>query len=359
MIVLAGRDFEPKIAWNSVTDDIVGGFYRPAIRECVKYDRLAGFFDSNTFAVALREVLDFVERGGRMRLVTSTKFSQADLDVIKKSVDDRLLEDVSAMLDDDIGKKCLGLFAHMLTNKIDGRPQLDMRILVPQRGMFHSKVGVFEMVNGDVVTFSGSINETGMGWTGNIEEFKVFCSWVHGDVVCHDVDLFNSFWNGDHEGVRSFSLPRAVREKILSARPGSDAEYRRLMSELRIDLDAERDESPKQVLYDYQMKAVDAWASRGCRGILEMPTATGKTFTAMGCINRMRRDAGRLFTVIVVPYTHLAQQWIDNVDKWNGMAGPDERVSPNALITSGRGWQARLGRAVNDFNRPNSTEVTL
>ena len=347
---MAGRDFEPKVVWNSVADDIVGGFYRPALRGCVRYDRLAGFFDSNTFAVALREVMDFVERGGRMRLITSAKFSQADLDVIKKSVDDRLLEDVSAMMDDDIGKKCLGLFAHMLANKIDGKPQLDMRILVPQRGIFHAKVGVFEMMNGDIVSFSGSVNETGMGWTGNIEEFKAFCSWTHKEIVDSDVGSFDSFWNGAHAGIRSFSLPHAVREKILSARPGSDAEYRKLVRELRVNLDAERDERPR-VLRDYQTKAVDAWASRRYRGILEMPTATGKTFTAMGCINRMQHETGRLFTVIVVPYTHLAQQWIDNVSEWNGKAGPDERISTNTLITSGRGWQAALGRAVNDFNR--------
>ena len=84
----------------------------------------------------------------------------------------------------------------MLANKIDGKPQLDMRILVPQRGIFHAKVGVFEMMNGDVVSFSGSVNETGMGWTGNIEEFKVFCSWTHKEIVDSDVDSFNSFWNG-------------------------------------------------------------------------------------------------------------------------------------------------------------------
>lgn len=348
---MAGRDFEPKVVWNSAADNIVDGFYRPALRGCVRYDRLAGFFDSNTFAVALSEAMDFVERGGRMRLITSTKFSRADLDVIKKSMDDQLLEDVSAMMDDDMGKKCLGLFAHMLSNKIDGKPQLDIRVLVPQRGIFHAKVGVFEMMNGDVVSFSGSVNETGMGWTGNIEEFKAFCSWTHKEIVDSDAGSFNRFWNGTHVGIRSFSLPQAVREKILSVRPRSDAEYRRLLRELRVDLDVGRGEPPKLVLYDYQTKAVDAWASRGYRGILEMPTATGKTFTAMGCINRMQHETGRLFTVIVVPYTHLTRQWIDKVREWNKKAGPDKTISQNTLIVSGRQWQVELGRAVSAFNR--------
>ena len=120
---------------------------------------------------------------------------------------------------------------------------------------------------------------------------------------------------------------------------------------MRVNLDAERDERPKLVLRDYQTKAVNAWALRRYKGILEMPTATGKTFTAMGCINRMQHETGRLFTVIVVPYTHLAQQWIDNVRDWNKKAGPDKRISVNTLIVSGRRWRSELGRAVDDFNR--------
>lgn len=350
---MAERDFEPKPGWNSATDDIVDDFYRPALKGCVRYDRLAGFFDSNTFAVVFREAMDFVERGGRMRLITSTKFSRADLEVIRKSVDDRLLEDVSRMMDDDIGKKCLGLFAYMLTNKVDGKPQLDMRILMPRRGVFHAKVGVFEMGNGDVVSFSGSVNETGMGWRGNIEEFKVFCSWSDEKFLRHDVDNFNKFWNGDQADVQSFGLPDAVRAKILSVRPESDAEYRKLVSKLRVDLEGTgRDGRPKLALHDYQTRAVDAWASRGCRGILEMPTATGKTFTALGCVNRMQRQTGRLFTVIVVPYTHLAQQWIDNVRKWNKEAGPDQAISANTLVTPGNhAWRRDLERAVTAFNK--------
>ena len=106
------------------------------------------------------------------------------------------------------------------------------------------------------------------------------------------------------------------------------------------------------MLRGYQKAAIDAWFSRGCRGILEMPTATGKTFTAMGCINRMQGDAGRLFTVIAVPYTHLAQQWIDNVDKWNGMAESGQKISQNTLNTAGsQSWKAKLGRAIVDFNK--------
>ncbi len=287
-----------------------------------------------------------------MRLITSAKFSQADLDVIRKSMDDRLLEDVSAIMKDDIGKKCIRLFAHMLAKKIDTKPQLDIRIWIPRDGIFHAKVGVFTMHNGDVVSFSGSVNETGQGWTGNIEEFKVFCSWIDKKFVDWDIDLFNKFWGGLNTDIRCFTLPQAVREKILSVRPESDMEYRQLVKELKVMFRGhDRVEHTKLELRDYQKDAIEAWFSSRCNGILEMPTATGKTFTAMGCINRMQGDVERLFTVIAVPYTHLIQQWKDNVNKWNQLAKPDQKISSNIFVTSGTpSWKSKLKRVVNEFN---------
>ena len=87
--------------------------------------------------------------------------------------------------------------------------------------------------NGDAVSFSGSVNETGMGWTGNVEQFKAFCSWVDKRFVDIDAGAFREFWEDRHANIRSYSLPHAVREKILSVRPGSDEEYRRLVLALK------------------------------------------------------------------------------------------------------------------------------
>ena len=348
-----GERFAPKAGWNSVDDDIVNDFYRKALTQCTRYDRLTGFFNSNVFAVAMREVLDFVERGGRMRLITSAEFSQADLGVIVGSVEDGLAKTIDEALKDDIGRKCLAVFGRMLTARIDGAPQLEIKILVPKLGMFHPKVGVFTMQNGDVVSFSGSVNETGMGWAGNVEEFKAFCSWKDKRFVDIDAATFKKFWNGWHPDIRTYDLPRAVREKILSVMPESDAEYKKLLRELRKSLYGKRGGTPpdKFELRDYQKEAINAWASRGYKGIFEMPTATGKTFTAMGCVNRLQKERGRLFTVIAVPYRHLTQQWIKNVGNWNNMADQEHAISSNVINASKSAWKDKLSHAVDEFNR--------
>ena len=348
------HNFEPKSGWNSADDDIVNDFYRPVLTWCKRYDRLTGFFNSNAFAVAIREVLDFVERGGRMRLITSAQFSQADLGVISKNVDTKIMEEVTDALEDDIGRKCLAVFGHMLSTEIDGAQQLEIKILVPERGMFHPKVGVFVMDNGDTISFSGSANETGMGWAGNIEEFKAFCSWKDSGFVDIDTNTFQKFWANNYTDIRTYDLPTAVHEKILSIRPESEKEYRELLQELKKTMygKTNRIDTDRFELRDYQKEAIDAWVSHGYRGILEMPTATGKTFTAMGCINKLQSKHGRLFTVIVVPYRHLTGQWLENVIKWNEASLPGQLISSSLLnTTTSKSWKRELMQAVVQFNK--------
>ena len=42
----------------------------------------------------------------------------------------------------------------------------------------------------------------------------------------------------------------------------------------------------KIVLWDYQNEAIKNWTNNGKRGIFEMATGTGKTFTALGCLSQ-------------------------------------------------------------------------
>ena len=358
---LAEHNFEPKLGWNSVTDDIVRDFYKPALRHCKRYDRLAGYFNSGTFAVAMREVLDFVERGGRMRLGTGIELLQADKDVIEKSVEGALVGKTLEMLEDDLGRKCLAVLAQMLSTEIDGSPQIEIKFFVPKNGgIYHLKTGVFTMPNDDVVSFSGSVNETASGWSHNVEEFKAFCSWIDKKCVDYDRSTFQEFWNNEHPSLRTYDLPTAVRENILKAKIESEEEYRALLDELRAQImygavGLENADKPQRFgLYDYQKNAVEAWVLHGYRGILEMPTAVGKTFTALGCINRLQCDHGRLFTVVAVPYNHLAQQWIDNIRRWNGMAPPNMQISSNLFnVAKSSKWKIQLRRVIANFNRTN------
>lgn len=70
-------------------------------------------------------------------------------------------------------------------------------------------------------------------------------------------------------------------------------------------------------LRDYQIEAIDSWFNNDCRGIFEMATGTGKTFTALSCFKQLSDTKDRLLTVIACPQSHLIDQWINELKKFH------------------------------------------
>ena len=175
-------------------------------------------------------------------------------------------------------------------------------------GLFHQKVGILRDDEGDVISFSGSVNETAAGWTENIEEFKVFRSWEPGQVefLNHDVDLFGKYWQYSTGKAEAVPLPSAARDKLLNYAPDDVAQ---------LDLDALARKHPRRAqkgsfsLRNYQSTAVQAWFDNGCRGVFEMATATGKTKTAVAALERLEGEGGRQLCVVTAPYHNIAVQW--------------------------------------------------
>ena len=60
--------------------------------------------------------------------------------------------------------------------------KLEIKVVVGKKSsnsLFHQKVGLFFDDCENIVSFSGSINETAQAWINNIEVFKVFKSWEY------------------------------------------------------------------------------------------------------------------------------------------------------------------------------------
>jgi len=142
------RPFEPKLSWNSLRDDIIKDFYKPVLRNCKLYQRLSAYFSSTTFANIAEEILDFIEAGGRIQLITSSQLSARDKELFEKSIDgrdsivsDTLLKELKKD-PSNIGMEFSKIMAYMLTNMIDGKPQLEIKIAIPKgkSGIYHQKI---------------------------------------------------------------------------------------------------------------------------------------------------------------------------------------------------------------------------
>jgi superfamily II DNA or RNA helicase len=206
-------------------------------------------------------------------------------------------------------------------------------------GIFHQKVGVLSDSNGDMVSFSGSVNETASGWLSNIEEFKVFRSWdsTENSYVDEDLAKFWRFWNNEANRVVVIKIPDAVEKRLIQVAPSAIES---------IDLERWYKKPAKRiVLGAYQNEAIQCWIANEARGIFEMATGTGKTFTALGCLEHAAKNVERLFTVIVCPYQHLVQQWKREIDRY--------QIKYERLIvadSSSGNWKKELTDALLDMS---------
>ncbi|MGB4411283.1 MAG: DEAD/DEAH box helicase family protein [Atribacterales bacterium] len=70
-------------------------------------------------------------------------------------------------------------------------------------------------------------------------------------------------------------------------------------------------------LFNHQKEAVEAWWVNGGQGILSMATGTGKTYTALGCLERVLGKTSSIVAVITFPWNHLLLQWEKALGEFN------------------------------------------
>lgn len=369
------RKFNPKLTWNSLTDDCINDFYKPALTNCKLYQRLSGYFSSSAFAHVAREILEFIEAEGKIELIASPQLSATDKEIFEQSVLERenllgkiFLEDLKND-PDNLKLEFSKLMAYMITNIIDGKPQLEIKIAIPVRGpgIYHQKIGIMRYNNDERIAFSGSINETGMAWYNNKENFTVFRSWgddTNKQGIVDNQRIFNNLWNGSDKEVVVFDLPQAVQGHLLKIRPKSNVEMKNTIEKVRriINDKTKKDEQeniqgdkPLIELKDHQITARNKWLENDLCGLLEMATGTGKTFVAFGCINKLQKLHQRTTVIIACPQKHLVEQWKKELARYNSGVEESEKVMMEKTVTCNSDypkWKAEFEEILHDYNVP-------
>ena len=293
-------------------DQVVEDFYIPVLQESISYKRLTGYFSSQVLALAARGIAGLISNGGKMQLITSPVVSEKDFQALTSSAPADIQKFVDAQFAKAIGDlnnlASTIAFDHVRALGWMLREGfLEIRVLVPRdinsgSGIFHSKVGIVQDKEGNKVSFSGSVNETAMGWSQNIEEFKVFKSWELGSTfwVNHDEALFEKYWAcSSDDGFEAIPLPKDSAQKLISIAPEE-------IEELNLVVPPNGD---RRKLRQYQQDAINSWEQAGFQGILEMATGTGKTFTARECIKRWKKEKTNSLILVIAPTQTIASQW--------------------------------------------------
>lgn len=337
------RDLPLKSAYDSDEDDVLNDFYIPVLSETIRYRRLAGFFSSTALAVAARGIHNFILRGGEMELITSAYLSKQDVEAIRaglqqadQAITSSALYELNNITEDFVKNNLKALAWLIASRKLrikiaipldDGGHPLD-RDAIETRGIFHQKVGLLVDESGDMISFSGSINETAYAWMNNIEEFKVFRSWdqTQYSYFISDHSKLDKYWMGNPKSTRIIDIPTAVRERLLSMAPAR-------MEDLLPDK-KETVASDTVTLRDYQKEAIERWHQNNFKGILSMATGTGKTITALNAIKEYVPTT--TLNIIAVPTILLAIQWKDAI----------RRIFPDSLVlecdSTSPNWESKL-----------------
>jgi ribosomal 50S subunit-associated protein YjgA (DUF615 family) len=319
-------DLKLKHDYDSEEDDILNDFYIPILSKAKRYYRLAGFFSSSALAVAAKGMSAFIKNQGRMQLVIGARLQERDVEAIRQGLEEpekiiaeMMLSDLERLEEEFVRNHVRALAWLVANNQLDikvaivtdeyGQP-LDYDTAL-RRGIFHQKVGIFEDELGNLISFSGSVNESAKAWEDNIEEFKVFRNWVEAEKEYFEADFskFNRFWGGHANRTRIVDMPRAIRDKFIEISPDN-------IDELNLDRWGEVGKQTNRVeLRSYQKEAVQNWCDNGKRGIFEMATGTGKTIAALSCLKRAFEIGSKIVAVISSPFIHLSEQWIREFDK--------------------------------------------
>lgn len=320
------RELDLKRAYHKPEDDLAEDFYLPAVRSAVLYDRAVGFFSSTIFLLAWPSLKQFVQAGGRMRLICSPILSAGDHEAMREGYSERteieagraIAEGFRQLMETDRLVKPAVVLASLVAAGI-----IDCRIAWvgdksggrPKR-LFHDKVGILTDAGGDQLAFKGSMNETwpGLARDGNLELVDVFASWRdEGEAarVADEVDYFDKVWRDEWSGVTVRPLPETARDAIVSA---ADAgRWPELVDEICLDLEHAARWSPEagtpggRTPRPHQVEALDAWEKRGRRGIFKHATGSGKTFTALCAIgDSLAKDE---IPLVLVPSDLLLKQW--------------------------------------------------
>ncbi len=215
--------------------DRLHGFYIPALKASVRYDRMAGFFTSGALAVAAAGVAHLIVNGGEMRLLVGAQLSRRDVEAIRLGHDPRevvaarfeaALPDPDA-LTDHLMRDRLAALAWMVA-----AGTLTIRVVLPKgkdglplpahqaRDYFHPKEGVFTDALGNQVAFSGSVNESESAWKHNYEQFMVFSSWEGTRLYVSEIAArFERVWCQREPDWISLPVPYAARQKLLRYTP--------------------------------------------------------------------------------------------------------------------------------------------
>ena len=322
------EELDIKATYDSRRTSVYDEFFVKILSNSKYYYRFGGIFSAKRFALTAEGMQDFIkENNGTMQLVIIPTFSEEDVKALLDGISEeeiitknwiRDLSEIKEKFVEDHLKALSWMIANnYLMIKLALPIQDDGKLLsiddIQNHAMIHREIGIF--FNSDdlnsKLSFHGVIErENSSG--DEIYSIDVSRDWIDSEKegIGNDFDDFSNFWSEDNEECfygnlkfKVINLTSKLTEYLNQIAPKTKEDIPKLWK--------------PPVLRDYQREAISSWITNNHRGIFEMATGTGKTFTSIGGASTLIDNEEKLLVIVTVPYTHLLEQWNRELERWN------------------------------------------
>lgn len=358
------RDLNLATSYHKGINDIAEEFYLPCMGCAMSYDRAVGFFNSTIYTLAWSALKDFVNRGGKIRIICSPILSDDDIKSLEEGYSSRIEQKLAEHFQSEVQKllstpslqKPARVLASLVAMEII---ELRIAFLGPSsnpnyKRLFHDKLGIFKDSEANVVTFKGSMNETFMGLAndGNLESVDVYLSWENDREykrVTNEITYFNLLWDNQYPNTIVKPFPDVARDQLISISDKNN--WVEHLNEIIIEITTTLPNQSKEKLGGrtprlHQKQALKGWTKNNRRGIFEHATGSGKTFTAL-CAIQESLNKGEV-SIVVVPSELLLKQWS------NELRDSFSHLELNLLVCGGGHTEWRSKRLLSPWTRQRS-----
>lgn len=323
VMILSFRDLQLLKQYRTYRNDIVKEFYTPVLQQAVLYKRAVGFFSSTALIDLTHGISGMINNKGKIRFIVSPYLTQEDIEAIKRGYEQRKIIE-KAMLrgftepQNYFQEERLNWLAYLIE---EGYLEIKVAFtpINKQMGMYHEKMGIVKDADENKIAFTGSLNETINAFHNNYESIVVFNSWKESKEYAKELeDDFDELWNNQEPDLEIIEFPQVLKDKF----------HVRRKEKLELDIDMEENSYlnfkkdtphiPDGFSFrEYQLEAINNWLKNNGRGIFDMATGTGKTYTGLGAAVKLYEKTHKLAIIIVCPYQHLVEQWAEDIEFFN------------------------------------------
>lgn len=330
------RNVDTKLIYDSSVDNIEEDLFVPLMEESKKYYRGIGYFSSNWIQIALKGIEKIILNNGKIYMITSPNLTKEDYNAIEKGnkakTDEVIYKAIKKQLENfnvENKNELLNFLSWLIAEEI-----LEMKFAVCKNGVgiYHDKLAIFEDEQ-DMVCVHGSINAS-LQANYNGEGVSVFKSWGTGFEYCNEhKKRFMELWNGQKDFYEVIDMPEKLKCTFRELSKNFDSK----------NFFNKNVEKKKKTPYPYQLEAIEKLKENNWHGIFEMATGTGKTLTSIFAMLEYKKEKGRQFLIILVPFTHLVDQWINVLEEQDyGMV--------LKCMGAKQSWYNKLISRIKDYN---------